>query len=200
MAWGTEFPVLERTRVRLREIGHADAADLFAFRSDPEEQRYNDPPLRTLEEAHELVDRLAREQREEGAVRWGLTLAGDDTVVGLLGYNYWSTDHHRAGLGYDLKRSLWGQGLATEALRAVLEFGFGPMALNRVEAHTDTENIRSVRLLQRLGFWQEGTFHEHYLEDGAFHDIALYVLLRRDRVGQMTALEQPRNMPVTRPS
>jgi ribosomal-protein-alanine N-acetyltransferase len=103
-------------------------------------------------------------------------------VVGLLGYNYWDPNHRRAGLGYDLKRSLWGRGLAAEAMRAVVDFGFGPMALNRVEAHTDAENARSIRLLRRLGFWQEGTFHEHYLEDGAFHDVALYVMLQRDRV------------------
>jgi ribosomal-protein-alanine N-acetyltransferase len=183
--------VLERTHVRLREIVPADAADLFAFRSDPEEQRYNDPPLRTLDEAHELIESLAREYREEGAIRWGLTLAGEDTVVGLLGYNSWSPADHRAALGYDLKRGLWGRGLASEAVRAVLEFGFGPMALNRVEAHTDAENTRSIRMLRRLGFWQEGTFHEHYLEDGAFHDVALYVLLRRDRVRHIAAPEQP---------
>ncbi|MGH3930859.1 MAG: GNAT family N-acetyltransferase [Pseudonocardiaceae bacterium] len=100
------FPVLETERLILREIVASDAADVFAFRRDPEEQRHNDPPLRSLPEARELIDRLAREYREERAIRWGLTVKGEGAVVGLLGYNYWNVAHFRAGLGYDLKRSL----------------------------------------------------------------------------------------------
>ncbi|OLT21119.1 hypothetical protein BJF78_08675 [Pseudonocardia sp. CNS-139] len=144
-----------------------------------------------------------REQRELGARRWGITLTGDDTVVGLLGYNYWDVQHRRAAIGYDLKRSLWGKGLAAEAMELALGFGFDRMDLNRVEAHTDAANARSIRLLRRLGFWQEGTFHERYLEDGAFHDVALFVLLRRDRVRHLApdrGREQGGNTPVTRRS
>jgi RimJ/RimL family protein N-acetyltransferase len=115
----------ERERLVLRGIVADDAADLFAFRSDPVEQRYNDPPLRTLDEAHDLIARLDRERREFDALHWGITLAGDDRVVGLLGYNEVVAEHRRASLGYDIARRLWGRGLATEALTAVLDHGFG---------------------------------------------------------------------------
>jgi RimJ/RimL family protein N-acetyltransferase len=175
------FPVLETERLILREIVASDAADVLAFRSDPEEQKYNDSPLRSLSEARELIDRLGREYREERAIRWGLTMKGEGAVVGLLGYNYWNVAHFRAGLGYDLKRSLWGNGLMPEAVEAVLDFGFSRMELNRLEAHTNTANTSSVRMLRKLGFWQEGTLHEQFYEDGAFHDVSLFVLLRRDR-------------------
>jgi Acetyltransferases, including N-acetylases of ribosomal proteins len=175
------FPVLETERLVLREIVAADAEALFAFRSDPEEQKHNDPPRQTLDEAHALIERLAAEYRDAGAVRWGLTLKDDGVVVGLLGYNYSTPADRRAGIGYDLKRSLWGRGLMSEAMTAALEHGFRAMDLNRVEAHTNSENVESVRLLRRLGFWREGTFHDHFFEDGAFHDVALFVMLRRDR-------------------
>jgi ribosomal-protein-alanine N-acetyltransferase len=174
-------PTLLTERLVLREIVPDDAADLFAFRSDPIEQRYNDPPLRTLDEAHDLIRRLDRERSEYGAVHWGVTLVGDDRVVGLLGYNEIVVEHRRASLGYDLARRLWGQGLATEALTAVLDHGFDALGLNRVEAHTDAANASSIRLLQRLGFWREGTFHDRFFEDDGYHDIALFVLLRRNR-------------------
>lgn len=180
-ATGGVFPVLSTARLVLREIVPADAAALFAFRSDVEEQQHNDPPLRTLAEAHALIERLAAEYRDAGAVRWGLTLKDDGTVVGLLGYNYWAVPHARAGVGYDLSRRLWGRGLMSEAMAAVLNHGFDTMRLNRIEAHTNSENTASVRMLRRLGFWQEGTLHDQFYEDGAFHDVALYVLLRRDR-------------------
>jgi RimJ/RimL family protein N-acetyltransferase len=193
------FPVLTTRRIRLREIVPADAPDVFAFRRDPEEQRYNDPPLAHPDEADALIERLAREYREQGAVRWGLAL-DDDVVVGLFGFNSWDTTNRRASIGYDLKRSLWGRGLATEAMRSILGFGFEEMELNRIEAHTDAANVRSIRMLRRLGFWREGTFHDHFLEDGQFHDVALFALLRRDRVGQIAGADQLGNMPVTRRS
>ncbi len=63
----------------------------------------------------------------------------------------------------------------------MLDWGFRAWELNRVEAHTNAENHESVRMLERLGFRREGTFHEHFFDDGAFHDVALYVMLRRDR-------------------
>jgi ribosomal-protein-alanine N-acetyltransferase len=170
-------PTIVTDRLVLRGIVPGDAADLFAFRSDPVEQRYNDPPLRSLAESRELVERLDRERRELGAVHWGITLAGDDRVVGLLGYNEVVAAHRRASIGYDLARRLWGRGLASEAMRAVLEHGFNVLGLHRVQAHTEAANIASIRLLHRLGFWREGTFHDHVLEDGAFHDVALFVLL-----------------------
>ncbi|WP_232663006.1 GNAT family N-acetyltransferase [Pseudonocardia sp. TRM90224] len=173
--------MLETPRLMLREIVPADAHSLFAFRSDVEEQKHNDPPHKAVSESYELIARLAAEYRETGAVRWGLTIKGYDDVVGLLGFNFWAREHHRAGIGYDLSRHLWGQGLMFEAMTAALEHGFTTMGLNRVEAHTNSDNLASRRMLQRLGFWQEGTFHDHFFEDGAYHDVALYVMLRRDR-------------------
>lgn len=167
----------------------ADAVDLFVFRSDPEEQKYNDPPLRHRAEAADLIARLAHDYHEQHAIHWGLTLKGNDTVVGLLGYHYWNRAHFRAGLGYDLKRALWGRGLMPEALRAVIRLGFERMGLNRIEAHTNTENTSSVRMLHKLGFWQEGTLHEHFYEDGAFHDVSLFVMLCRDGGTPVTSAE-----------
>lgn len=173
--------MLETERLVLREIVPADAEALFAFRSDPVEQQHNDPPFVGIGESYALIDRLTREFREEGAVRWGLTRKGEDVVVGLLGYNYWSVPHNRAAIGYDLSMRLWGQGLMTEAMTAVLDHGFGAMGLNRVEAWTNAANTESIRMLRRLGFWQEGTLHEQFFEGGRYHDVALFVMLLRDR-------------------
>ncbi len=181
------IPVLESERLILRELVPTDAMDIFTFRSDPIEQRHNDAPLQDVEQASALIDWLAREHRDNGAMGWGLTVKPSDSVVGLLGFNYWNTPHRRAGVGYDLSRRLWGHGLASEAMRAMLNHGFGPMGLNRVEAHTEIENVASVRMLLRLGFWQEGAFHEYFLDDdGGHRDVGLFVLLRKDRSQPLT--------------
>ncbi|MEQ7004989.1 GNAT family protein [Actinopolymorpha sp. B17G11] len=101
--------------------------------------------------------------------------------MGLFGFNSWERHHRRAAIGYDLRRNYWGRGIATEALAAILSFGFTRMDLNRVEAETIADNHASVRRLQRLGFQREGLRRAYTVEeDGTFHDSAIYGLLASD--------------------
>lgn len=72
-------------------------------------------------------------------------------TVANTGYHKWRKMHHCAEIGYDLAPAGWGQGYMTEALRAVLQYGFGPMALNRVQAPIHADNYASLRLAERLG-------------------------------------------------
>ena len=103
-------------------------------------------------------------------------------MIGLIGLHTWEHHHRRAELGYDMAVSRWGQGVASEAAGAVIEYGFTAMKLHRIQAHTIADNHRSVRLLERLGFQREGTPREHSLEDDlAFHDSAVYSLLSSGR-------------------
>lgn len=175
------FPTLTSERVVLRELEPGDAADVFVWRSDPEVQKYNSEPMTDVGEASALIDELRRDFSAQRAIAWALTHRGDGRALGLFGFVSWERFHQRANVGYDLRRDYWGRGLATEALDAMLEFGFTRMRLNRVEAMTIADNYRSVRLLQRLGFQREGLRREHSLEeDGAFHDGAVYGLLKRE--------------------
>ncbi len=95
------IPVLETERLVLRALVPADAPALYAFRSDPIEQRWNDPPLTEPAQAGELIERLALEHRTRGALHWGLALRGDDTARGLLGYNEVLDEHARAAIGWN---------------------------------------------------------------------------------------------------
>ncbi len=82
-----------------------------------------------------------------------------------------------ADLGYELDPEFWGQGFATEAVRGLLEFGFGELDLHRVWAYCLAENQPSWRLLQRLGFRLEGTVRENEFMRGRWWDSKLYGLL-----------------------
>lgn len=175
------FPTLTSKGVVLRELDPEDAADLFVWRSDPEVQRYNSEPMREVRQASELIADLRREHSAQKGIHWAVTLSGDNRAIGLFGFVSWERFHHRAEVGYDLRRDHWGRGIATEALGAMLRFGFTRMRLNRVEAHTIADNHGSVRLLRRLGFEREGLRRAYSLEeDGTYHDGAIYGLLRRD--------------------
>ena len=85
----------------LRELQRGDAPDVLVFRSDPEEQRFNSEPLRTLEQSAALIDGSPG-TRNQSAVPWALTLRESGRVIGLCGYNSWDRYHRRAEIGYDL--------------------------------------------------------------------------------------------------
>jgi ribosomal-protein-alanine N-acetyltransferase len=178
------FPVLTTERLVLRELRPGDAPDVFAFRSDAEEQYFNSVPMREVAEALALIEELRADYAARRGIQWAVTLTGEGPVVGLMGFNVWQQGHRRAELGYDLSRAKWGRGFGAEAVAAIVRFGFRRMALNRIEAFTIADNVRSVRLLERLGFQREGVRRELTLEgDGRFHDGTIYGLLRREYGG-----------------
>ncbi len=176
-----DFPHLQTDRLLLRQITLEDAPAVFQFRSDSEGQRYNGGALTRLDQASRLIAQSAAGYRKRTRIEWGVTLQGDDDIVrGLFGYTHWSQSHRRAEIGYCLRRDYWRQGIGREALDAILAFGFHAMNLNRIHACSRVENVASVRLLEKLGFAREGVLRDEFWEEGAFHDEALYALLRRD--------------------
>jgi [ribosomal protein S5]-alanine N-acetyltransferase len=177
----SQFPTLTTRRLLLRELDVSDAPDVFIFRSDAYVQRFNDVPMTDVAEARELIEWLKERQAEEKRLIWGITLHGKNRVLGMCGFNYWNRDHRRADIGYDLARDYWSQGIMSEALRAMLQFGFEQMNLHRIEAETIVDNTESVRLLERLGFIREGLRREYSWEDdGQFHGSTIYGLLRHE--------------------
>jgi RimJ/RimL family protein N-acetyltransferase len=83
-------------------------------------------------------------------------------------------------LGYCLDDSAWGHGYATEGARALLGWAFDTLDLNRVQAETDTRNVASARVLEKLGFVREGTLREDCIVNGEVSDSWVFGLLRRD--------------------
>lgn len=178
-----EFPVLESKRLLLREITVADAEAVFRIRGDYQVTKYNGGlPYRSVDQAEALIEGIAAAYRDKRSIRWGITLREDPlhTVIGMVGYNYWVRQDYRASIGYDLARDYWGQGIMPEAVRAILEFGFEHMALNRIEADASIDNTKSHRVLEKVGFQREGIQQEQYYEEGEFYDLVLFSLLRKN--------------------
>ena len=151
------FPTLTTARLTLREVTAADADDLFTFRSDAEAQQYNLIPLRDLREAHGLIRTMQGWYETRYAIQWGITQHQENRVLGLCGLHEWNRHLRRAFVGYDLVRTHWGRGIASEAMHEVVRFGFEEMELERLLATTIVENARSIRLLERLGFTLQAT-------------------------------------------
>ena len=179
------FPTLTTERLILRDFSAADAPDVLVFRGDAEVQKYNDVPMQNVGEVIDFLHSLRRGYERHERLGWGITLPGEDRVIGLVGFNYWDRYHHRAEIGFDLAQAYWRQGIGSEAVRAIVGFGFERMDLNRIEGEAVIDNTGSVRLLQKLGFQLEGVRREFTLEDdGAYHGSGIFGLLRRDYYGE----------------
>ncbi len=177
----TTFPILTTERLILRELIPADAEAVFRIRGDYEVTRYNSgAAYERIDQAADLIAAIAQGYQNEMELRWGITFSGDDTVIGMCGFNYWMRRDYRASVGYDLARAYWGQGVMTEAMRAVIGFGFERMKLNRIEADADGRNTASHRVLEKIGFRVEGVQRQQFFEAGDFHDLVLFSLLRQE--------------------
>jgi [ribosomal protein S5]-alanine N-acetyltransferase len=174
------FPTLETARFVLREITPDDADATFAIMSDPRVKRYfGSLPMTERRQAAERVERIRAAFDERSGVRWGIARRTDGALIGSCGFWRLLPEHARAEVGYELHPEAWGQGVMTEALATVLDFAFATMQLHSVEAQIHPENIASRRVLEKLGFVQEGYFRENYYDpvEGRFTDTAVFSLL-----------------------
>ncbi|MBI5915139.1 MAG: GNAT family N-acetyltransferase [Bacteroidetes bacterium] len=173
----TPFPALVTERLLLRKIVPGDLDDLFRLRTNDVVMTYLDRPKQTLDEIRELIEKTATSAENNEAIAWAITLRERPGVIGDI--SFWRTirEHHRAEIGYSLHPDSWRQGIASEAMRAVLNYGFQTMQLHSVEANVNPENIASFRLLEKFGFVREAYFRENYHHAGRFLDSAIYSLL-----------------------
>ena len=175
------FPSIETERLVVRPLEDGDIDFVHRHFSDPDVSKYllDSPPLATRTEAEELIA-FYQTPRTHGPNRWCIESKINHVVIGSCGFHNWSPRHHRAEIGYDLARDAWGKGYMTEALHAVLLHGFGTMGLNRIEAFVYGDNQRSVRLLKKLVFQEEGVLRDYFKFEGNYYDHGLYALLSRD--------------------
>lgn len=109
----------------------------------------------------------------------GVANCPEGALLGAMLLNLDSADH-RGELGYWLGRAWWNLGIASEAARAVLQFGFDQLGLNRIDAHHLARNPASGRVLLKAGMLREGLLRQHARKWGEFHDVVLYGVLARD--------------------
>ncbi|NNF57983.1 MAG: GNAT family N-acetyltransferase [Rhodothermaceae bacterium] len=179
--FGDALPVLDTQRLRLRHPRPADADAVLAIFGDPTAMRYwSHEPFEDLEAAQNYLATIDEGFAERTLFQWAITELGADDLIGTVTLLHWDRPNRRAEVGYMLSPSHWGKGYASEAVRAVLCFGFEAMDLHRVEAELDPRNEASARLLERLGFQQEGLQRQTWYLYDEWCDSALYGLLRTD--------------------
>ncbi len=174
----TPFPLLHTQRLVLRELDLPDASEIFFLRSDEQVMHYIcREKMASVVEAEEWIKRHQEAIAHNESVSWAICLPSDPTLIGHIAYWRVVKEHYRAELGYFLHPDHWNKGIISEALTAVLDFGFRQLQLHTVEANIHPENKVSKRLLLKQGFVQEGYLKQSYFFRGEFSDTALFSLL-----------------------
>ena len=184
-----EFPRLETERLVLRRMTLDDAEFYLRHFSDPdivELTAFEGP--RDIEAARaELLAYCIENFDRNTGIRWGISLKPDPALIGTCGFHQWvKAGGYHARIGYDLAAAHRRKGIMTEALAAMIAYGFSEMRLHRIEALVDPRNVGSVRTLEKLGFRRDGVLREDMFFRGRFVDDAVYSLLEHEWRGRRT--------------
>ncbi|MDX2006735.1 MAG: GNAT family N-acetyltransferase [Meiothermus sp.] len=175
MANPETFPVLESTRLRLRQILPTDAPQLFDLYDEPEVAKYLDiEPLSSLEEAQELVEAYRQGFVQGHNLYWAITQQSSEELIGTVGF-FFLPDGESAELDFELLPYHWNQGIISEALALALEFARESLGLTHIEAYVVKENPASIRVLEKLGFSLEARLEGEFDTEAGRLDALMYV-------------------------
>ena len=175
------MPIIETSRLLLREATTEDAPDMFRYLSDKDVVKHMGlEPFQSVEDALDEISWYQSIHEDGSGIRWGITLKTSGKVIGSCGFLNRSTKNYRAEVGFELSKEYWGKGIASEALEAVIKFGFEHYSFERIEALIEPANVPSQKLVEKQGFKREGLLRHYEFTCGKFDDLYMYSLLKDD--------------------
>lgn len=169
------FPVLKTERLTLRRITLNDAQQIFEMRSNSRVGTWIARPVMKEEEAAEMLAQKTMEAFDnQQGIGWAAELRDEKTMIGSCGFNSIDPWNLRAEIGGELDVNYWGKGIAEEAVRAIVDFGFNTFGLHSIEAKVDPTNRGAIYLMEQIGFKKEALFKDRIYFDGTFRDMAVY--------------------------
>lgn len=170
--------ILQTSRLTLRPLQAEDAPHLHAIMSDAEVMAFWDiAEIEDMGLTAAILESQLDQMARKSAFYWAMVRAADEAFVGCCDLAEIDRWHHRAEVGFIVGREYWGDGYTLEAMQAVLSHAAQTLRLRRLTARTHLGNARSVRLLERLGFEEEGLLRGYVDRDGERRDCQLFGLL-----------------------
>ena len=185
----TTIEPIQTDRLILREFTMDDLPAVHQYGSDPEVMRGLLLLPNSEDRSREVVEDYVAYQAEEPRTRFELaiTLAATGKLMGAVGIRIVWPRNREASMGYILRRDSWGNGYATEAAKEILRLGFDVLEAHRVFGTVDTENLGSIRVLEKLGMTREGMNRQNFWSPphGSWRDTYYYAILEDEwRVGK----------------
>jgi ribosomal-protein-alanine N-acetyltransferase len=174
-------PILSTPRLSLRQFRAEDTDAMHECFANPEAMRFWKHPVHTRRIETERAVRNFIDCTPSYYRIWAAADAGTDRCLGLVNYHDGHIRSKRVSIGYIINPARQRQGLATEAVSAMLDFCFGELRLHRVQAFIHPDNAASLRVVEKLGFRREGLLRDNLRVGDVWRSDMLYALLETDR-------------------
>ena len=177
----SHIPTLETDRLILRGMRVSDAADMYAYARRPSVTEYLTWDPHTSESmTREYLIYVGQRYRTGDFYDWSVVCKEDGHMIGTCGFTSFNCPADSGEIGYVLNPDYQGQGLATEAVRRVLRFGFEELELHRIYARIMDGNKASERVAEKCGMRHEATLKSSLLVKGEYRTIKIYAILREE--------------------
>ncbi len=173
---------IESERLLLRRFCLEDASAMYYnWTNDPEVSCFMRwQPHKTVRESRDMLQKWVSQYSNPAFYQWGIEQKSDGSLVGAIGLYTVNEGDLCAEVGYCVGSRYCGQGIATDALSAVLFFAFERVGYNRVEAYHAAANPASGRVLEKAGMRYEGFARQKYRSNRGFEDCRMYAVLKSD--------------------
>ena len=173
------IPTIISGRIKLRRILKTDLDDVYEYASDPATSEYllwSPHPTKSFTKKY--LDHIDKKYKHGEFYDWGIEIEGK--MIGTCGFTSFSIENNSAEIGYVLNKRYWGCGIAAEATRMVMKYGFTELKLNRIEAKYMVENDSSRRVMEKCLMKPEGVLRASIYSKKQYRDIGIYSILHEE--------------------
>jgi ribosomal-protein-alanine N-acetyltransferase len=175
--------MLQTERLIIRELQPDDLNNIHILHSLPETDEFN---TLGIPESLQVTDQILsswlneRQQEPRSGYVFGIELNESNRFIGLIAINQGKPKLKRAEVWFKIHKDYWNKGYTTEALIAILYFGFNHLHLHRIEAGCAVENIASARVIEKAGMIREGMCRKDLPIRGMWKDSYSYAILEEE--------------------
>ena len=175
---GTQTIETEKLILRCFEYSDDDAMLKYWIADEKIQSLYSEPVYTTKEEVKKLLDKYISSYKNSDYYRWAIIDKVTEECVGQIAYFLVDSKNHFAEIEYCIGTAFQRKGLATEATRAIIKYGFEKINLHKVQICTKTINKPSQRVIEKCGFTYEGTLRDYFFMDNKYVGRLFYSILR----------------------
>ncbi|NMC44974.1 MAG: GNAT family N-acetyltransferase [candidate division Zixibacteria bacterium] len=186
--------LIKAGRVNLRTVRKADAESMYRYLQDGEIGRWTLIPRpyrrKDAQAFIEVAQRQAR-KKKPNMILLGIEYPETGEIIGGIGLHQINYQHKNAEIGCWIGKPFRGQGLVTEAMKALMQYAFKTMKLKRVSAQVFVGNVASMKMVRRCGFTREGCLRSNFLQRGEWRTSYIYSILSEELKNRQVILGNP---------
>ncbi|MCR4866750.1 MAG: GNAT family N-acetyltransferase [Lachnospiraceae bacterium] len=173
---------IETDRLLLRRFAYEDAKSMLSnwAGDDCIQHMYGEPSYKTIDAVRNLLHKYIEGYNDDYYFRWAVIEKESGECIGQIAYFLVDGNNHFGEIEYCIGTAFQGRGYASEATRAVIDYGFDKIGFHKVQICVRPSNITSRRVIEKCGFIYEGTLRDYFYIDGKYEDRMYFSIIRKD--------------------